>query len=96
LITLLIVIDVTIDITSPTPGCSAVTLARALLLEGGPKVHQLLVVLIDLDLELTGLLELGSLRPLGGRHRGPLSWGPGGQHLLKQSANVLPYGGGIP
>jgi hypothetical protein len=85
-----------IDVTSPTSGCSAVTPARALLLEGGPEVHQLLAVLINLGLELMELLELGSPRPLGGRHHVPLSWGPHGQHLLKRSVNALPYGGGVP
>jgi hypothetical protein len=54
------------------------------------------VVLVGLGFKLTELLELGPLRPLGGRHRGPLSWGPHGQHLLKRSANALPYRGGVP
>jgi hypothetical protein len=85
-----------IDVVSPMPGCSTITPARVLLLEGGPEVHQLLAVLIDLGLELVELLKLGPPRPLGGRHCGPLSWGPCGQHLLKRSANALPYGGGIP
>jgi hypothetical protein len=71
LIVLFIVVDAVINITSPTPCCSAVTLARALLIEGGPKVYLLLAVLIDLSLEFTELLELGPPRPLGGRHRGP-------------------------
>jgi DNA-binding phage protein len=57
LIAPLIVVDAAIDVTSPAPGCSVVTLARALLLEGGPEVHCLLVVLVDLGLELTELLE---------------------------------------
>jgi hypothetical protein len=91
-----IIVDVAIDVASPALGCSAVTPARALLLEGGPKVHQLLEVLIDLGLELIELLKLGSLRPLRGRHHGPLSWGPRGQHLLKRSATALSYEGGIP
>jgi hypothetical protein len=62
---------VTIDITSFVSGYSAVTSARALLLEGSPEVHQLLAVLVDLSLEFVELLKLGPLRPLGGKHRGP-------------------------
>jgi hypothetical protein len=73
-----IVVDAVINIASPVPGCSAINPARVLLLEGGPKVHQLLEVLVDLGLELTELLELSPSRPLGGRHRGPLPWGPVG------------------
>jgi hypothetical protein len=96
LIAPLVVVDMAIDIASPAPGCSAITPARVLLLKGGSEVHQLLVILINLGLELAELLELGPPRPLGGRHHGPLSWGPRGQHLLKWSVNALPYGGGIP
>jgi hypothetical protein len=59
-------------------------------------VHQLLVILVDLGLELTELLELGPSRPHGGRHRGLLSCGSRGECLLKRSVNALPYGGGVP
>jgi hypothetical protein len=69
----LVVIDAVIDVASLAPSCFAVTPTRALLLEGGPEVHQLLAVLVDLGLELAGLLELGPPRPLGGRHCGLLS-----------------------
>jgi hypothetical protein len=48
LIAPLIILDAAIDVTTPALGCSAVTLARALLLEGGLEVHQLLAVLVDL------------------------------------------------
>jgi DNA-binding phage protein len=78
LIAPLVVVDAPIDIASLTPGCSAVTLARALLLKGGPEVHHLLAVLVDLGLEFTELLELYWPRPLGGRHRGPPCGGPVG------------------
>jgi hypothetical protein len=66
------------------------------LFKGGSEVHQLLAVLVNLGLELMELFKLGSVRPHGGGHRGPLLWGPYGQSLLKQSANALSYGGGIP
>jgi hypothetical protein len=57
----LIIVDASIDIA----GYSVVSLARVLLLEGGPEVHQLLAVLVDLSLEFAKLLELGPPRPLG-------------------------------
>jgi hypothetical protein len=85
-----------IDVASPAPGCSAVTPARALLLEGGPEVHQLLAVLISLGFDPAELLELGLPRPLGGRHRGPPPRGPRGQHLLMRSVSALSYGGRVP
>jgi hypothetical protein len=78
LIAPLVVVDAVINIVSLVLGCSAINPARVLLLEGGPKLHQLLAVLIDLGLELAELLELSPSRPLGGRHRGPLPWGPMG------------------
>jgi hypothetical protein len=74
----LVIVDAMIDVASPAPGCSTVTPARALLLGGGPEVHQLLVVLVDLGLELVELLELDPSRALRGGHRSPLSWGPHG------------------
>jgi hypothetical protein len=86
----LVVVNAVIDVASPVPGCSVITPAKMPLLEGGPEVHQLLVVLIDLGLELMELLELGPLRPHRGGHCGPLSWGPCGQCSLKRSANTLP------
>jgi hypothetical protein len=78
LIAPLVVVDAAINVASPVPGCSAITLARMFLLEGGPEVHQLLAVLVDLGLELKELLELSPPRPHGGGHRGPLLWGPHG------------------
>jgi hypothetical protein len=95
LIAPLVVVDAAIDIASPTLGYSTITPTRALLLEGGPEVHQLLVVLVDLGLELVKLLKLGPPRPLGGRHHGLPLRGPRGPHLLIRSMNTLPYGGGI-
>jgi hypothetical protein len=73
-----VVVDAAIDVASPVSGCSTVTPDRVLLVEGGTEVHQLLVVLVDLGLELVELLEFGLLRPHGSRHRGPLSRGPRG------------------
>jgi hypothetical protein len=34
-----VVVDVVINVVSPAPGCSAITPARALLIEGGPEVY---------------------------------------------------------
>jgi hypothetical protein len=59
-------------------------------------VHQLSVILFDLGLEFMKLLELGSVRPLGGGHRGPPPRGPCGKHLLTRSMGALFYGGGVP
>jgi hypothetical protein len=92
----LVIVDATIDIASPALGYSTVSPTKALLLEGGPEVHQLLAVLIDLGLEFAELLELGPPRPLGGGQRGPPLRGPRGQHLLTRSVNALSYGGGVP
>jgi hypothetical protein len=74
----LVIVNAAINVASPAPGCSAITPARALLLEGGPEMHQLLAVLVDLGLKFVELLELSPSRLLRGRHRGPPSWGPRG------------------
>jgi hypothetical protein len=81
----LVVVGAVIDIASPASGYSTVTPARALLLEGGPEVHQLLAVLIDLGLELVELLKLDPPRPLGGRHHGPLK----GPNMARVGVNSL-------
>jgi hypothetical protein len=92
----LVIVDAVIDIASPILDCSAITPARTFLLEGGPKVHQLLAILIDLGLELMKLLKLGLPRTHRSRHCGLHSWGSRGPCLLKRSMNALPYRGSIP
>jgi hypothetical protein len=52
----LVVNNATIDVVSLVPVCSTITLAKALLLEGGPEVHQPLAVLVDHGLKLAELL----------------------------------------
>ena len=51
-----IVVDAVVDVASPPPGSSAVTVALLLLLESVSKLLQKESILLDLGLKLTELL----------------------------------------
>jgi hypothetical protein len=51
-----IVVDAVVDVASPPPGCSAITVTLLLLLESASELLQRESVLIDLGLKLTELL----------------------------------------
>jgi len=53
-----IVVDAVVDIVSPLPGCSAITVTLLLLLESVSELLQMELFLFDLGLKLTELLQV--------------------------------------
>ena len=60
------VVDVVVDIASPPPGCSAITVTLLLLLESVSVLLQKESVLYDLGLKLTELLQVRASKFLKG------------------------------
>ena len=53
-----VVVDAVVDVASPPPGCSAITVTPLLLLESVLELLQKESVLFDLGLKLTELLQV--------------------------------------
>ena len=61
-----VIVDAAVDVVSPPPGCSAITVTPLLLLESVSELLQQESVLVDLCLELTELLQVQASEFLGG------------------------------
>jgi len=61
-----VVVDAVVDIASPPPDCSAITMTPLLSLENVSELLQKESVLFDLGLKLTELLQVQGSKFLGG------------------------------
>ena len=62
-----VIVDAVVDVMSPPPGCSAITVTPLLLLESVSELLQKESVLLDLGLKLTELLQVKVSKFLVGR-----------------------------